>query len=240
MDTKGKHVLVVDDEEDICAIVQYHLSREGYLVDVALSAEEAVGTLTKDGGVAELCDRYDLIVLDVMMPGMSGFEFAKLLRANPKGAPSIIFLTAMDAEENIVEGLRMGADDYIAKPFSPNVLKARVEAVLRRTATTAESNGEENKNIEFEGIIINTEQMTLEVDGEVVQSTRRELDILILLLSNPRKVFSRADILIKVWPDDVCVTERTVDVNITRLRKKLGKYSNYIHTRVGYGYSFKP
>ncbi|MCF0193400.1 MAG: response regulator transcription factor, partial [Prevotella sp.] len=176
----------------------------------------------------------DLVILDVMMPGMSGFEFAKLLTT------PIIFLTAMDTEDSIVAGLKLGADDYIAKPFSPNILKARVAAVLRRTNEKSQkSRPIRSKNIEFEGIVVNTQQMTLSIDGEPIASTRRELDLLIMLISNADKVFSREDILMKVWPDDVCVTVRTVDVYITRIRKKLGKYSNHIHTRVGYGYCFR-
>ena len=236
MEENKKHILVVDDEEDICAIVQYHLIREGYSVDVALSAEEA---LSKYEAKA-LVEKYDLIVLDVMMPGMSGFEFAKLLRSVSvpgDNTASIIFLTAMDTDENIVEGLNLGADDYIPKPFSPNVLKARVGAVLRRSKYSSKRNVREK--IVFEDLVIDTDQMTLTIEGIDIPTTRRELDLLILLVTHLDRVYSREEILMKVWPDDVCVTERSVDVNITRLRKKLGKYSENIHTRVGYGYSFK-
>ena len=236
MEENKKRILVVDDEEDICAIVQYHLIREGYNVDVALSAEEALAK----GGAKTLTENYDLILLDIMMPGMSGFEFAKMLRSvSPLGenAVSIVFLTAMDGEENVITGLNLGADDYIAKPFSPNVLKARVGAVLRRTNHSGKNVPREK--IVFEDLVIDIEQMSLTIEGKIVPTTRRELDLLILFVTHPDKVFSREEILMKVWPDDVCVTERSVDVNITRLRKKMGKYSDNIYTRVGYGYSFK-
>lgn len=226
---QGKRVLIVDDEEDICAIVQYHLHKEGYQTEVALSAEEA---LEKD------LISFDLILLDVMMPGMSGFEMASLLKSREETAGiSIIFLTAMDTDENIVEGLGLGADDYIAKPFSPSVLKARVEAVLRRTITKKET--AESDRLIYEGIEINTREMTLKVDREEVQTTRRELDMLILLMNHPGRLFSREELLRRIWPDDVCVTPRTVDVNVARLRKKLGRYCESIHTRIGYGYLFK-
>lgn len=233
MEKRNKKILVVDDEEDYLAIVQYHLSREGYLVDVAISAEEAM-----QRNVAS----YNLLLLDVMMPGISGFEMAARLKENSKTTDiPIIFLTAMDADDNVVEGLKLGADDYITKPFSAQVLKARVEAVLRRAQNqTASPLSEPPQIIQYENIIIDTERMTLSIDGKDIETTKRELDLLILFIQNPGHVFSREDILQNVWPDDVYVCNRTVDVNITRLRKKLGRYSNCIHTRIGYGYSFKP
>ena len=224
-----KRLLVVDDEEDICAIVQYHLTREGYAVDVALSAEEA---FTHD------LSRCSLIVLDVMMPGMSGFEMAAKLKSNPSTATvPIIFLTAMDTDENVVAGLKLGADDYISKPFSPSVLKARVEAVLRRSESPTPAT---DYVLTFQGIKIDNLQMSVSVNDINVQATRLEFELLKLLVSHVGRVFSREEILSKVWPDDTFVTDRTVDVNIARLRKKLGAYGEFIHTRVGYGYSFMP
>ena len=229
MEERQKKILIVDDEEDYLAIVQYHMTREGYQVDVAQSAEEALGRDVS-------C--YDLFLLDVMMPGQSGFEMAVRLRQNRATASTpIIFLTAMDADENVVEGLKLGADDYIAKPFSAQVLKARVEAVLRRARKDQGASGD--SRLIHEGIVVDTERMTLTIDGAEVETTRRELDLLTLFIKNPDRVFSREEILQKVWPDDAYVNSRTVDVTITRLRKKLGRYAECIHTRVGYGYSFK-
>lgn len=215
-------ILVVDDEEDICAILKFNLSKEGYEVVTANSAEEA---LTLD--IAS----FNLLLLDVMMGGMSGFELTHRLKADPATADvPVIFITARDTEDDAVEGLDIGADDYISKPFSIREVISRVKAVLRRTATKADSRA---------GIFIDDEKKVVTVDGAAVALTRIEYEIFKLLFTNKGKVFPREDILSKVWPDDVIVTDRTVDVNITRLRKKIGEYGNRIVSRHGFGYLYE-
>lgn len=215
-------ILVVDDEEDICAILKFNLSKEGYEVVTANSAEEA---LTLD--IAS----FNLLLLDVMMGGMSGFELTGKLKTDPKtaGVP-VIFITARDTEDDAVEGLDLGADDYISKPFSIREVVSRVKAVLRRTAAIPDAST---------GIFIDDEKKVVTVDGAAVALTRIEYEIFRLLFTNKRKVFPREDILLKVWPDDVIVTDRTVDVNITRLRKKIGEYGNRIVSRHGFGYLYE-
>lgn len=215
-------ILVVDDEEDICAILKFNLSKEGYEVVTANSAEEA---LTLD--IAS----FNLLLLDVMMGGMSGFELTGKLKTDPKtaGVP-VIFITARDTEDDAVEGLDLGADDYISKPFSIREVVSRVKAVLRRTAAIPDAST---------GIFIDDEKKVVTVDGAAVALTRIEYEIFKLLFTNKGKVFSREDILSKVWPDDVIVTDRTVDVNITRLRKKIGEYGNRIVSRHGFGYLYE-
>ncbi len=215
-------ILVVDDEEDICAILKFNLSKEGYEVVTANSAEEA---LTLD--IAS----FNLLLLDVMMGGMSGFELTGKLKTDPKtGGVPVIFITARDTEDDAVEGLDLGADDYISKPFSIREVISRVKAVLRRTATKADSRT---------GIFIDDEKKVVTVDGAAVALTRIEYEIFRLLFTNKGKVFPREDILSKVWPDDVIVTDRTVDVNITRIRKKIGEYGNRIVSRHGFGYLYE-
>lgn len=215
-------ILVVDDEEDICAILKFNLSKEGYEVVTANSAEEA---LTLD--IAS----FNLLLLDVMMGGMSGFELTGKLKTDPKtaGVP-VIFITARDTEDDAVEGLDLGADDYISKPFSIREMVSRVKAVLRRTAAIPDASA---------GIFIDDEKKVVTVDGAAVALTRIEYEIFKLLFTNKGKVFPREDILSKVWPDDVIVTDRTVDVNITRLRKKIGEYGNRIVSRHGFGYLYE-
>lgn len=215
-------ILVVDDEEDICAILKFNLSKEGYEVVTANSAEEA---LTLD--IAS----FNLLLLDVMMGGMSGFELTGKLKTDSKtaGVP-VIFITARDTEDDAVEGLDLGADDYISKPFSIREVVSRVKAVLRRTAAIPDAST---------GIFIDDEKKVVTVDGAAVALTRIEYEIFRLLFTNKGKVFPRDDILSKVWPDDVIVTDRTVDVNITRLRKKIGEYGNRIVSRHGFGYLYE-
>ena len=215
-------ILVVDDEEDICAILKFNLSKEGYEVVTANSAEEA---LTLD--IAS----FNLLLLDVMMGEMSGFELTGKLKTDPNtaGVP-VIFITARDTEDDAVEGLDLGADDYISKPFSIREVVSRVKAVLRRTAAIPDAST---------GIFIDDEKKVVTVDGAAVALTRIEYEIFRLLFTNKGKVFPREDILSKVWPDDVIVTDRTVDVNITRLRKKIGEYGNRIVSRHGFGYLYE-
>lgn len=227
-------ILVVDDEQDICEILQYNLENEGYEVDVANSAEEALQLPLAD---------YALILLDVMMGEMSGFQMARWLKDVPDTAAiPIIFITALDDEDNMVKGLNIGGDDYIAKPLSMKEVKARVKAVLRRSASTNkpnESSKEQADTILYEGITLCLDSKTATLDGNDLPLTRLEFELLSLLLQNPNRVFPREELLKRCWPQDAYVLDRTVDVNITRLRKKLGSYGNQIKTRIGYGYIFE-
>jgi DNA-binding response OmpR family regulator len=227
-------ILVVDDEQDICEILQYNLENEGYEVDVANSAEEALQLPLAD---------YALILLDVMMAEMSGFQMARRLKDVPDTAAiPIIFITALDDEDNMVKGLNIGGDDYIAKPLSMKEVKARVKAVLRRSASTNkpnESSKEQADTILYEGITLCLDSKTATLDGNDLPLTRLEFELLSLLLQNPNRVFPREELLKRCWPQDAYVLDRTVDVNITRLRKKLGSYGNQIKTRIGYGYIFE-
>ena len=239
-------ILVVDDEMDICEILQYNLEREGYIVDVAYSAEEAM--------VMDLA-HYDLLLLDVMMEGVSGFEFAKRLKADPATADiPIIFTTALDNEECVVKGFNLGADDYIAKPLSIRQVKARVAAVLRRSAKHLDSLSEithsdnhtddadakeQSPILSYQSLALNIKAKSLSVDSQNVPLTKIQFEILALLLSEAGKVYSREELLKACWGENVYVLERTVDVNITRLRKKIGKYGACIKTRFGYGYTFE-
>jgi DNA-binding response OmpR family regulator len=214
-------ILVVDDELDICAILKFNLEKAGFEVSTAQSAEDA---LEKD------INSYDLLLLDVMMEGMSGFDLAKILKQKPqtKDIP-IIFITAKDTADDAVNGLDLGADDYISKPFSIKEVISRVKAVLRRTRSDSTSGG----------IEIDDEKKSVKVDGKPVSLSRTEYDLLKLLVHNPGKVFSRSDLISAIWPANVIVTERTVDVSITRLRKKIGEYGEKIVSRHGFGYCFE-
>ena len=224
-------ILVVDDEEDLCEILKFNLEAEGYEVDTANSGEEA---LQKD--VAS----YQLVLLDVMMGGMSGFAVARRMRDNEltRRVP-IIFLTAKGAESDKVTGFKLGADDYISKPFSIREVLLRVRAVLRRAgAGKADAGQEERHSLEFKGLVVDLDRKIVSVDGEEVELTKTEFGIICTLLEHKGRVFSRHDLIRKIWPMDVIVSDRTVDVNITRLRKKLGPYADNLVTRLGFGYYF--
>ena len=224
---KKQQILVVDDERDLCEILQFNLSAAGYEVDMAASAAEAL-----DKGLSH----YDLLLLDVMMPGMSGFDLASQLRQDKETAEiPIIFLTALGSEEDTLHGFDLGADDYIAKPFSIKEVLARVKAVLSRTAPAQSSSAHE---LSYEGLTMDLDKMVVTVDGKSVSLTKTEYELLKLLLGNRGQVFSRQEVLDRVWPKDVVVTDRTVDVNITRMRKKIGRNSSCIITRHGFGYLF--
>ena len=223
-----QRILVVDDEEDLREILKFNLESEGYLVDTAPSAEEALKMLTEE---------YDLILLDVMMGGMSGFKMAEKLRKDFHNSTPIIFLTAKDTENDTVTGFNLGADDYISKPFSLREVIARVKAVLRRTVTPETEKAPEQ--ITYQTLVIDITKKKVSIDGEEVALTKKEFEILFLLLQNKGRVFSREDILARVWSDEVYVLDRTIDVNITRLRKKIGIYGKRIVTRLGYGYCFE-
>lgn len=221
-------ILVVDDEQDLLEILKFNLETEGYEVSTACSAEEA---LTLNVG------EFDLLLLDVMMGGMSGFAMAKKLKSDPATEHiPIVFLTARDTENDTVTGFNLGADDYISKPFSIREVLVRVRAVLRRTASPAEQQAPQV--IYYQGIEMNLGKKTVSIDGEEIPFTKTEFELLHLLLEERGRVFSRQELIDRIWPKDVLVLDRTVDVNITRLRKKIGRFSKCIVTRLGFGYYF--
>lgn len=221
-------ILVVDDEEDLCEILKFNLEMEGYFVDTANSAEEALKLdLTQ----------YQLLLLDVMMGEISGFRMASMLKKNKDTAEiPIIFITAKDTENDTITGFNLGADDYISKPFSLREVIMRVKAVLRRTAGVQMK---EQDQLQYKGLVIHISKKKVTIDNEEISLTKKEFEILLLLLQNQGRVFSREDILTKVWNDESYVLDRTIDVNITRLRKKIGEYGKQIVTRLGYGYCFE-
>lgn len=221
-------ILVVDDEQDLCEILKFNLETEGYQVETANSAEEAL---------QHNLPSFDLLLLDVMMGGMSGFALAKKLKAEEATADiPIIFLTAKDTENDTVTGFNLGADDYISKPFSLREVRVRVRAVLRRTS---EQHGEpQHSVISYQGLVMDLDKKTVSIDGNEVAFTKTEFELLHLLLSERGRVFSREQLIERVWPKDVLVLDRTVDVNITRLRKKVGRFAKCIVTRLGFGYYF--
>ncbi|MDY5773923.1 MAG: response regulator transcription factor [Bacteroidaceae bacterium] len=223
-----KHrILVVDDEESICEILKFNLEVNGYDVDVAYSAEEAMKMHP---------EHYSLILLDIMMGEMSGFQMARILKEKPETARvPIIFCTAKDTENDTVAGLNIGADDYIAKPFSLSEVMARVRGVIRRTSQ-AET---EPECLSYEDLHLYLQSKQCFIGKEEVQLTKKEFEILKLFLSLKGVIFSRSEILSRVWEGDVVVLDRTIDVNITRLRKKIGDYGKHIVTRNGYGYGFE-
>lgn len=229
MDEKDSRILVVDDEQDLCEILKFNLETEGYQVETANSAEEAL-----EKNIAS----YNLLLLDVMMGGMSGFQLAKQLKNSEVTAHiPIIFLTARDTENDTVTGFNLGADDYISKPFSIREVMVRVRAVLRRTASRLEG-AEEPTVISYQGLLLNLDKKSVSVDGEDVPFTKTEFELLRLLLEERGRVFSRQELIDRVWPKDVLVLDRTVDVNITRMRKKIGRFAKCIVTRLGFGYYF--
>jgi DNA-binding response OmpR family regulator len=217
-------ILVVDDERDICEILQFNLINEGYLVDTANSAEEALEILSPE---------YSLILLDVMMGGMSGYKMAERLRREGSLVP-IIFLTAKDTENDMLTGFSVGADDYISKPFSVKEVSARVKAVLKRASPQIEAAAIPV----IEGLDVDLAAKEISINGNPVHLTRTEFEIFTLLATNPARLFSRQDMIDRIWHETPYVTERTVDVHITRLRKKLGNRGSLISSRPGYGYRF--
>jgi two-component system alkaline phosphatase synthesis response regulator PhoP len=227
MDTDKYNILVVDDEEDLCEILKFNLETEGYHVETANSAEEA---LEKD------ITHFHLLLLDVMMGGMSGFAMAKKLKADERTANiPIIFLTARDTENDTVTGFNLGADDYISKPFSIREVLVRVRAVIRRTSNVRQ---QEPHVLRYQDLVMNLDRKTVSISGKDVPFTKTEFELLKLLLEEKGRVFSRQELIDRVWPKDVLVLDRTVDVNITRLRKKIGDYAKCIVTRLGFGYYF--
>lgn len=223
---KQQRILVVDDERNLCDILLYNLSMAGYEAVAAFSAEEALEKKPAD---------FDLILLDVMLPGLSGYELAQKLKTDiATNSIPIVFLSAMGAEDDKLHGFDLGADDYIPKPFSVREVLARIKAVLGRTSQ-AQSVIQE---LSYEGLKLNIVNKSVSVDGKEIQLTKTEYEILKLFLEHRGQVFSRQEILDRVWPQGVVVSDRTVDVNITRMRKKIGRYSSCIVTRQGFGYLF--
>jgi two-component system, OmpR family, alkaline phosphatase synthesis response regulator PhoP len=227
-DLKSHRILIVDDEEDICEILKFNLESEGFKVDTVNSAEEAL---------ALKVDRYQLFLLDVMMKGMSGYKLADEIRKRKKISAPIIFITAKNSENDKLTGFSVGADDFITKPFSVKEIIARVKAVSRRSEGRSGDEGPEDA-IKIAGIELDLEKKRLTIDGRREDLTPIEFQLLYMLLKNPGRIFDRDQILDFIWRD-VTVTERTVDVHVTRLRKKLGDYGKFLVTRKGYGYCFE-
>lgn len=227
-----ERLLIVDDEETLCEVLKLNLENEGYDVDIAFSAEQA---LTYD------LKSYSLILLDIMMGEISGIKMAKMLKADVSTANiPIIFCTARDTEDDMVMGLNLGADDYIMKPYTVRNVIARVKSVLRRTAGYKNNAVAEKPNLlKVEGLHLDLEFKRCIVDGEEVKLARKEFELLAYLIQHRGKICSREQILSSVWSDEVVVLDRTIDVNITRLRSKIGVYGSYIVTRSGFGYGFR-
>lgn len=225
-----KKILVVDDEEALCDGLGFNLEAEGYHVDTAYSAEEA---LARD------LAGYDLILLDIMMGEISGIQLARIMKSNPATASvPIIFCTAKDTEEDMIAGLDLGADDYIMKPYSLKAVLARVRTVLRRTGASVAPAKTDSDLVSYKGLVLSAKNRTCMVDGTEVKMPKKEFEILLKLMSNRGQVFTRTDLLNEIWPDEVVVLDRVVDVNITRIRQKVGIYGKNIVTRSGYGYGF--
>ncbi len=224
----NRRILVVDDEETLCEALRFNLEAEGYSVDVAFSAEEALAL--------DLAD-YDLFLIDIMMGEMSGTSLARIIKSDSATASKpVIFCTAKDSEDDVVSGLDLGADDYIVKPFSLKTVSARIRSVLRRTGQS--ENVRSDEQVEYRGLVMIPGQKQCLVDGVEVRLPRKEFEILLKLLSHRNKIFSREELLKDIWPDEVVVLDRVVDVNITRIRRKIGRYAKRIVTRSGYGYGF--
>jgi two-component system, OmpR family, alkaline phosphatase synthesis response regulator PhoP len=227
-ESKPYRILVVDDEEDICEILKFNLESEGYIVDTVNSAEEALKMKM---------DRYQLFLLDVMMKGMSGYKLADEIRKHRRLAAPIIFITAKNSENDKLTGFSLGADDFITKPFSVKEIMARVKAVIRRSEN--QSSGEKPEQaLKIAGIELDIGKKRLMIDGKREDLTPIEFRLLYMLLKNPGRIYDRDQFLEAIWRD-VSVTERTVDVHVTRVRKKLGTYGKYLVTRKGYGYCFE-
>ena len=227
-------ILIVDDEETLCEVLKLNLENEGYDVDIAFSAEQALGYNLKE---------YSLILLDIMIGEISGIKMAKLLKADVATADiPIIFCTARDTEDDMIMGLNLGANDYIMKPYTVRNVIARVKSVLRRTANHKNNNNtpiEKPNRLLVDGLCLDLEFKRCTVDGKEVKLARKEFELLAYLIQHRGKICSREQILSRVWSDEVVVLDRTIDVNITRLRSKIGAYGSYIVTRSGFGYGFR-
>lgn len=234
-------ILVIDDEESLCEILKFNLEKEGYEVDYVLSAEEA---LDRDD-----LGTFSLFMVDIMMDRLSGFDFAKRIRnvTETENIP-ILFCSALSDEDCIVMGLNIGGDDYVTKPFVIGEVLARVRAVLRRAGAAAKRSAaierlEQQANLEsdivFKTLRIDRNDKICYLDNHDIQLTRTEFDLILFFLTHRNRIYSRGEIIQHVWGDDVVVSDRTIDTNITRLRKKLGEYGINIVTRQGFGYGFK-
>ena len=224
-----ERILIVDDEETLCEVLKINLENEGYDVDTALSAEEALSLDVR---------KYSLIILDIMMGEISGIRFARMLKSDVSTADiPIIFCTARDSEDDMVKGLNLGADDYITKPYTVRNVIARVKSVLRRTS--GHKVADNPNKLVVDNLILDLDLKTCSVDGVEVKLTKKEFELLAFLISNKGKICSRDQILTNVWSDEVIVLDRTIDVNITRIRQKIGSYGSCIITRAGFGYGFR-
>ena len=252
------YILVIDDEDALCEILRFSLEKEGYRVKTASSADEA---LAMDLTV------FDLFIVDIMMDGTNGFEFAQHLRSVPELANKpLIFCSVLEDEDDKVKGLNIGADDYITKPFSISEVIARVRAVLRRTMVQKPQLATEFAKaaalnpmaqyiptpitkpiiapdleplIKVNGLTLDPNTKGCQVDGRAMRLTRTEYGLLLFFMTHRHRVYTRDEIIRHVWDDDVVISERTIDTNITRLRKRLGPYGKYICTRSGFGYVFE-
>ncbi len=224
----GKRILVVDDESDIREILSFNLENEGYEVEAVSSAEEALKVLSAE---------HALILLDVMMGGMSGYRMAERLRREGNTVP-IIFLTAKDTENDMLTGFSVGGDDYISNPFSLKEVSARVKAVTKRSADEAKPAA--GDKITVGDVVMDLAAKEMSIAGEKIPLTKTEFEILALLAANPARIFSREAIIDRLWKDAPYTTERTVDVHITRLRKKMGARAAWLSSKAGYGYRFNP
>ena len=218
----------MDDDEDLCEIIRYNLQTEGYRVNIAYSAEKALLQNISD---------YDLLLLDVMLGDMSGFKMAHLIRNNPKmvGIP-IVFLTAKDSENDLLTGYSLGADDYITKPFSIREMIARIKDVLKRVDSKRSTT---TQTLTYDNLRLNFKNMVVVLDNNEVHFTKKEFEILKLFLENKNRLYSREELLSAVWSEEAFVLNRTIDVNITRIRRKIGRYGKNIITKLGLGYCFE-
>ena len=221
-----KNILIVDDEPDIREILRYNLEKEGFNITEAVNGDDALDKVSKD---------LDLAILDITMPGNDGYEVCRKIREQGNTVP-IVFLTAMDREFDEVRGLEVGGDDYIRKPFSPRMLIARINAILRRV----DQINSKGSRITFGDLEINTLTYIAKLDDNELHLPRKEFELLAFFMNQPNMIFSREELLSKIWEEDVFVVDRTIDVHINRIRSKLGIYKNWIETVKGVGYRFRP
>jgi DNA-binding response OmpR family regulator len=221
-----KNILIVDDEPDIRAILRYNLEKEGFAITEAIDGNDALDKLSKD---------LDLAILDIMMPGKDGYDVCRKIREQGNTLP-IVFLTAMDREFDEIKGLEVGADDYVRKPFSPKMLIARINVIFRRI----DQINSKGTSICFGELEINTSTYIAQLDGEELHLPRKEFELLAFFMSQPNIIFTREELLGRIWEEDVFVVDRTIDVHINRIRSKLGPNKNWIETVKGIGYRFRP
>ena len=221
-----KNILIVDDEPDIREILRYNLEKAGFNITEAVNGDDALDKVSKD---------LDLAILDIMMPGRDGYEVCRKIREQGNTVP-IVFLTAMDREFDEVRGLEVGGDDYVRKPFSPRMLIARINAILRRVDQISSK----GTSISFGDLEINTLTYIAKLEDNELHLPRKEFELLSFFMNQPNIIFSREELLSRIWEEDVFVVDRTIDVHINRIRSKLGIYKNWIETVKGVGYRFRP